>query len=174
MCTCGVVLWLFSSPVSFSSSFRCSSSGPSRCLPPSSTRGSSPKTCATSAWGPWPLQTTRHPHRNHLCKNFACSPRELLNRRLSSIGSVLSIVCSLFPLMSHPPTGRGHGRYPNIRTLGAADSASLQVYIEVLKNIMHTVNAMKMVECRCLVILALTCLPIVRNSRFVSTLSSWR
>ena len=31
------------------------------CLPPSSTRGSSPKTCATSAWGPWPLLTTRHP-----------------------------------------------------------------------------------------------------------------
>ena len=56
-----VALWLFSSPVSFSSLFRCSSSGPSRCLPPSSTRGSSPKTCATSAWGPWPLQTTRHP-----------------------------------------------------------------------------------------------------------------
>ena len=56
-----VVLWLFSSPVSFSSSFRCSSSGPSRCLPPSSTRSSSPKACATSAWGPWPLQTTRHP-----------------------------------------------------------------------------------------------------------------
>ena len=50
-----VALWLFSSPVSFSSSFRCSSSGPSRCLPPSSTRGSSPKACATSAWGPWPL-----------------------------------------------------------------------------------------------------------------------
>ena len=74
----------------------------------------------------------------------------------------------------HPPTGPGHGRYPNIRTLGAADSARLQVYIEVLKNIMHTVNAMKMVECRCLVILALTCLPILRNSRFVSTLSSWR
>ena len=56
-----VVWWLFSSPVSFSSSFRCSSSRPSRCLPPSSTRGSSPKTCATSAWGPWPVLTTRHP-----------------------------------------------------------------------------------------------------------------
>ena len=40
-----VVWWLFSSPVSFSSSFRCSPSRPSRCLPPSSTRGSSPKTC---------------------------------------------------------------------------------------------------------------------------------
>ena len=74
----------------------------------------------------------------------------------------------------HPPTGRGHGRYSNICTLGAADSASLQVYIEVLKNVMHTVNAMKMVECRCLVILALTCLPILRNSGFVSTMSSWR
>ena len=61
-----VVLWLFSSPVSFSSSFSCSSSGPSRCLLPSSTRGSSPKTCATSAWRPWPLQTTRHPsHQGH-------------------------------------------------------------------------------------------------------------
>ena len=57
-----VVLWLFSSPVSFSSSFRCSSSGPSRCLPPSSTRGSSPKTCATSAWGPWPLQISEGSH----------------------------------------------------------------------------------------------------------------
>ena len=56
-----VVWWLFSSPVSFSSPFRCSSSRPSRCLPPSSTRSSSPKTCATSAWGPWPVLTTRHP-----------------------------------------------------------------------------------------------------------------
>ena len=55
-----VVWWLFSSPVSFSSPFRCSSSRPSRCLPPSSTRSSSPKTCATSAWGPWPVLTTRH------------------------------------------------------------------------------------------------------------------
>ena len=69
-----VVLWLFSSPVSFSSSFRCSYSGPSRCLPPSSTRGSSPKTCATSAWGPWPLLTTRHPSQplNHF--SLSCSP----------------------------------------------------------------------------------------------------
>ena len=56
-----VVWWLFSSPVSFSSPFRCSSSRLSRCLPPSSTRSSSPKTCATSAWGPWPVLTTRHP-----------------------------------------------------------------------------------------------------------------
>ena len=56
-----VVWWLFSSPVSFSSPFRCSSSRPSRCPPPSSTTSSSPKTCATSAWGPWPVLTTRHP-----------------------------------------------------------------------------------------------------------------
>ena len=35
--------WLFSSPVSFSSPFRCSSSRPSRCLPPSSTRSSKSK-----------------------------------------------------------------------------------------------------------------------------------
>ena len=61
MCTCALCCGCSLHPVSFSSSFRCSSSGPSRCLPPSSTRGSSPKTCATSAWGPWPLQTTRHP-----------------------------------------------------------------------------------------------------------------
>ena len=59
-----VVWWLFSSPVSFSSPFRCSSSRPSRCLPPSSTRSSSPKTCATSAWGPWPVLTTRHIERD--------------------------------------------------------------------------------------------------------------
>ena len=32
---------------------------------------------------------------------------------------------------------------------------------------MHTVNAMVTVECRCLVILALTCLPILHDSRFV-------
>ena len=59
-----VVWWLFSSPVSFSSPFRCSSSRPSRRPPPRSTRSSCPKTCATSAWGPWPVMTTRHPsHR---------------------------------------------------------------------------------------------------------------
>ena len=45
------------------------------------------------------------------------------------------------------------------------------MYIEVLKNVMHTVNAMELVECRCLVILALTCLPILRDSGFVSTKS---
>ena len=61
---CVALWWLFSSPVSFSSPFRCSSSGPSRCLPPSSTRSSSPKTCATSAWGPWPVLTTRHPSQS--------------------------------------------------------------------------------------------------------------
>ena len=60
-----VVWWLFSSPVSFSSPFRCSSSRPSRCPPPSSTRSSCPKTCATSAWGPWPVMTTRHPAQIH-------------------------------------------------------------------------------------------------------------
>ena len=60
-----VVWWLFSSPVSFPSPFRCSSSRPSRCLPPSSTRSSCPKTCATSAWGPWPVMTTRHPSHFH-------------------------------------------------------------------------------------------------------------
>ena len=68
-----VVWWLFSSPVSFSSPFRCSSSRPSRCLPPSSTRSSSPKTCATSAWGPWPVLTTRHP--SHFELNFAAEIR---------------------------------------------------------------------------------------------------
>ena len=61
-----VVWWLFSSPVSFSSLFRCSSSRPSRRPPPSSTRSSCPKTCATSAWGPWPVMTTRHPSHDHL------------------------------------------------------------------------------------------------------------
>ena len=55
------VWWLFSSPISFSSPFRCSSSRPSRRPPPRSTRSSCPKTCATSAWGPWPVMTTRHP-----------------------------------------------------------------------------------------------------------------
>ena len=57
-----VALWLFSlHPSPSSTLFRCSPSGPSRCLPQSSTRGSSPTPCATSAWGPWPLLTTRHP-----------------------------------------------------------------------------------------------------------------
>ena len=61
-----VVWWLFSSPVSFSSPFRCSSSRPSRRPPPSSTRSSCPKTCATSAWGPWPVMTTRHPSQKRV------------------------------------------------------------------------------------------------------------
>ena len=56
-----VVWWLFSSPVSFSSLFCCSSSRLSRRPPPRSTRSSCPNTCATSAWGPWPVMTTRHP-----------------------------------------------------------------------------------------------------------------
>ena len=57
-----VALWLTSlHPSPFSTLFRCSSSGPSRCLPQSSTRGSGPTPCATSAWGPWPLQTTETP-----------------------------------------------------------------------------------------------------------------
>ena len=57
-----VALWLISlHPSPFSTLFRRSSSSPSRCLPQSSTRGSGPTPCATSAWGPWPLLTTRHP-----------------------------------------------------------------------------------------------------------------
>ena len=57
-----VALWLFSlHPSPSSTLFRCSPSSPSRCLPQSSTRGSGPTPCATSAWGPWPLLTTRHP-----------------------------------------------------------------------------------------------------------------
>ena len=53
-------------PSPFSSPFRCSSSRPSRRPPPSSTRSSCPKTCATSAWGPWPVMTTRHPSHEQL------------------------------------------------------------------------------------------------------------
>ena len=46
----------------------------------------------------------------------------LINQRLLSVGAVLSIVCSLFPLDVNLPTGRGHGRHPNVdRTFGAAD-----------------------------------------------------
>ena len=63
-----VVWWLFSSPVSFSPLFRCSSSRPSRRPSPRSTRSSCPKTCATSAWGPWPVLTTRHP--SHFVQSF--------------------------------------------------------------------------------------------------------
>ena len=65
-----VVWWLFSSPVSFSSSFRCSPSRPSRRPSPRSTRSSCPKTCATSAWGPWPVMTTRHPSQKKSSKNW--------------------------------------------------------------------------------------------------------
>ena len=62
MCTCVFCRGCFLFTRSPSSTlFRCSPSGPSRCLPQSSTRGSSPTPCATSAWGPWPLLTTRHP-----------------------------------------------------------------------------------------------------------------
>ena len=63
------VVVVFSSPVS-STLFRCSPSGPSRCLPQSSTRGSSPTPCATSAWGPWPLLTTRHPSHKGYCTSY--------------------------------------------------------------------------------------------------------
>ena len=61
-----VALWLISlHPSPSSTSFRRSPSGPSRCSPQSSTRGPGPTPCATSAWGPWPLLTTRHPSHVH-------------------------------------------------------------------------------------------------------------
>ena len=57
-----VALWLFSPRLSPSStSFHRSPSSPSRCSPQCSTRSLGPTPCATSAWGPWPLLTTRHP-----------------------------------------------------------------------------------------------------------------
>ena len=62
MCTCVLRCGLFSPRLSlFSTSSHRSSSSPSRCSPQCSTRGSGPTPCATSAWGPWPLLTTRHP-----------------------------------------------------------------------------------------------------------------
>ena len=42
-------------------------------------------------------------------------------------------------------------------------------YLMVTTNYKHTVNATETVECRCLVILALMCLPILHNSEFVPT-----
>ena len=57
-----VALWLFSPRLSlFSTSSHRSLSSPSRCSPQCSTRGPGPTPCATSAWGPWPPLTTRHP-----------------------------------------------------------------------------------------------------------------
>ena len=57
-----VALWLISPRLSPSStSFHRSPSSPSRCSPQCSTRSLGPTPCATSAWGPWPLLTTRHP-----------------------------------------------------------------------------------------------------------------
>ena len=57
-----VASWLFSPRLSlFSTSSHRSPSSLSRCSPQSSTRGPGPTPCATSAWGPWPLLTTRHP-----------------------------------------------------------------------------------------------------------------
>ena len=47
-----VALWLIS---------HRSPSSPSRCSPQCSPRSLGPTPCATSAWGPWPLLTTRHP-----------------------------------------------------------------------------------------------------------------
>ena len=57
-----VALWLFSPrPSLFSTSSHRSPSSPSRCSPQCSRRGPGPTPCATSAWGPWPPPTTRHP-----------------------------------------------------------------------------------------------------------------
>ena len=57
-----VASWLFSPRLSlFSTSSHRSPSSPSRCSPQCSTRGPGPTPCATSAWGPWPPPTTRHP-----------------------------------------------------------------------------------------------------------------
>ena len=88
-----VVWWLFSSPVSFSSPFRCSSSRPSRCLPPSSTRSSCPKTCATSAWGPWPVMTTRHP--SHVLCNKELIGRAIVFMVIFVASSCVSVVVCL-------------------------------------------------------------------------------
>ena len=95
-----VLSWLFSlHPSPSSTLFRCSPSGPSRCLPQSSTRGSGPTPCATSAWGPWPLLTTRHP--SQLSNACSCHPLVLDRLRypgylgeegtFSAIGSELII-----------------------------------------------------------------------------------
>ena len=77
-----VVWWLFSSPVSFSSLFRCSSSRPSRRPSPRSTRSSCPKTCATSAWGPWPVMTTRHPSQEAKVLREKALEKEVMARRM--------------------------------------------------------------------------------------------
>ena len=54
----------------FSTSSHRSPSSPSRCSSQSSTRGPGPNPCATSAWGPWPLLTRRHPSQKpYLIKN---------------------------------------------------------------------------------------------------------
>ena len=62
MCTCVLRCgWFSLHPSPSSTSFHRFPSSPSRCSPQSSTRGPGPTPCATSAWGPWPLLTTRHP-----------------------------------------------------------------------------------------------------------------
>ena len=88
-----VALWLFSPRLSlFSTSSHRSPSSPSRCSPQCSTRGSGPTPCATSAWGPWPLLTTRHPsHREEpLLGRNAHSARygELIHDRRVKLVSV--------------------------------------------------------------------------------------
>ena len=80
MCTCVLRLgcFLFTRLLSSSSSLR-STSSPSRCSSQSSTRGPGPNPSATSAWGPWPLLTTRHPSQNILWTTTKpCLNREFL------------------------------------------------------------------------------------------------
>ena len=82
-----VALWLFSLHLSPSStSFHRSPSSPSRCSPQCSTRSLGPTPCAISAWGPWPLLTTRHPSQD---VSLRCSSRHVktmpTSRRNSSL-----------------------------------------------------------------------------------------
>ena len=63
-----------------------SPSSPSWCSPQSSTRGPGPTPCATSAWGPWPLLTTRHAHRRvRYCRRIQQEGKEEVRRRFAMV-----------------------------------------------------------------------------------------
>ena len=92
-----VALWLFSlHPSPSFTSFHRSPSGPSRCLPQSSTRGPGPTPCATSAWGPWPLLTTRHPSQFSFEPKWMVTKlsRKSLGAQKKSRGSSTVPVCA--------------------------------------------------------------------------------
>ena len=153
-----VALWLFSlHPSPSSTLFHCSPSSRSRCLPQSSTRGSGLTPCATSAWGPWPLLTTRHPSQEGL------GLRELLAD--ISLPTTVRLRCDSTAAMG-TATRQGLGRMKHVQVRDLA----LQQWIAdgrlTLQKIASSANAADLLTKR-----VTECTPVSRPETWSSTVT---